>query len=455
MERITAEDRLTLWPDELWPQDVGALAVIDGAAFLEADGHFRLAAAREAVQQRLHLLPRFRQVLYTPPRGLGWPVWVDDHRFSIDHHVNIAPVPAPGDEAQLLETVERLRRCRLDRGRPLWEMWFLPGLPQDHVGMFIRLHHVVADGIAGVADLAPFMDASPSAEPPDTPLWSPAPLPSRRDLITDNLRRTGSGLKHSLTGIADPVGVLRRARTAWPALRELMAEEPGPRTSLNRVIGADRRFGLLRTDLAPVRRIAQANSAKINDVLLAVTAGGLRGLLQSRGEPVHDVSLPVYVPVSLRSNGHFGQQAPNMKGNLITQMVIRLPVSPADPVMRLRQIAAETGRRKAMARPSLGTTFRSRLVSAALLRLIIRQRINLETADLPGPQQQLYFAGAELLEVFPLLNLVGNISLGVGAMSYAGQFNAMVIADGDAYPDLNEFTSAARTELRSLVAAAA
>jgi hypothetical protein len=144
-----------------------------------------------------------------------------------------------------------------------------------------------------------------------------------------------------------------------------------------------------------------------------------------------------------------------MKGNLITQLVIRLPVSPADPVMRLRQIAAETGRRKAMARPSLGTTFRSRLVSAALLRLIIRQRINLETADLPGPQQQLYFAGAELLEVFPLLNLVGNISLGVGAMSYAGQFNAMVIADGDAYPDLNEFTSAARTELRSLVAAAA
>ncbi|WP_426226075.1 wax ester/triacylglycerol synthase domain-containing protein [Pseudarthrobacter sp. DSP2-3-2b1] len=451
MERITAEDRLTLWPDELWPQDVGALAVIDGAAFLGADGGFRLAAAREAVQRRLHLLPRFRQLLFTPARGLGWPVWVDDHRFSIEHHVNIAPVPAPGDEAQLLETVERLRRCRLDRDRPLWEMWFLPGLPQARVGLFIRLHHVVADGMAGVADLAAFLDVSPSAEPPDSPPWSPAALPFGRDLIIDNLRRSAAGLTHSLTSIADPVGVLRRARTAWPSLRELLAEEPGPRTSLNRVTGADRRFGLLRADLEPVRRIAHANGATINDVLLTITAGGLRGLLQSRGEPVQGVALPVYVPVSLRTT----QGAPKVGGNLITQMVVRLPVSPGDPVLKLRHIAAETGRRKAMARPSLGTTFRSRLVGAVLLRLIIRQRINLETADLPGPQRQLYFAGSPLLEVFPLLNLTGNVSLGVGAMSYAGQFNVMVVADGTGYPDLSEFIAAARTELRVLLAAAA
>lgn len=305
--------------------------------------------------------------------------------------------------------------------------------------------------MSGVADLAAFLDVSPSAKPPDSPLWSPAALPSRRHLIIDNLRRSRTGFKHSLTSIANPVGVLHRARTAWPSLRELLAEEPGPRTSLNRVTGADRRLGLLRADFEQVRRIAHVNGAKINDVLLTVTAGGLRGLLQSRGGPVQDVSLPVYVSVSLRPT----QATLDVGGNLITQMVVRLPVSPADPVLKLRQIAAETGRRKAMARPSLGTTFRSRLVSAVLLRLIIRQRINLETADLPGPQRQLYFAGAELLEVFPLLNLTGNVSLGVGAMSYAGQFNIMVVADGVGYPDLNEFTVGARTELRALLAAAA
>ncbi|MGM9470788.1 wax ester/triacylglycerol synthase domain-containing protein [Pseudarthrobacter sp. YS3] len=447
MERITAEDRLMLWPDERWPQDVGALAVIDGRAFLEADGRFRLAAAQKAVERRLHLLPRFRQVLFPPKRGLGGPLWVDDPGFSIGHHVNVAQVPVPGDDTGLLRTVERLRRCRLEPTRPLWEMWFLPGLPEARVGLFIRLHHVVADGIAGVADLAAFLDVTPDSQAPDPPPWDPTPRPTTRDLITDNLRQSGTGFRHALAAIADPVGALRNARAAWPSLRELIAEEPGPRTSLNRVVGADRTLGLLRADLAPVRRIAQINGAKVNDVLLAAAAGGLRGLLQSRGEQVQGVSLPVYVPVSLRTRG-----TPNVRGNLITQMVIRLPISPADPVQTLKVIAAETARAKAMVRPSLGTTFRNKLVSAVLLRLIVRQRINLETADLPGPQQQLYFAGARLLEVFPLLNLTGNVSLGIGALSYAGQFNAMVVADGDGYPDLNVLTSAAHTELRTLLA---
>lgn len=450
MERITAEDRLMLWPDERWPQDVGVLAVIDGGAFLEPDGRFRLAAAQQAVEGRLHLLPRFRQVLYSPRKVLGWPLWVDDRGFSIGHHVNVAQVPVPGDDTQLLRTVERLRRCRLDPTRPLWEMWFLPGLPEARVGLFIRLHHVVADGIAGVADLAAFLDVSPDAEAPDSLPWKPAAKPTSRDLFTDNLRRSAAGFEHSLAALADPVGALRRARVAWPSLRELVGEEPGPRTSLNRVVGPDRTFGLVRADLGPVMRIARTNGAKVNDVLLAVTAGGLRGLLRSRGEQVQGVSLPVYVPVSLRTQG-----ATNVGGNLITQMVVRLPVSPADPVMTLRVIAAETARGKAMVRPSLGSIFRTELVSAVLLRLIVRQRINVETADLPGPQQRLYFAGSQLLEVFPLLNLTGNVSLGVGALSYAGQFNAMVVADGDAYPDLNEFTTAAQAELRSLLAAAA
>lgn len=449
MERVTAEDRLMLWPDQMWPQDVGALAVIDGATFLEGDGRFRLEAVREAVESRLHLVPRFRQVLFTPTRGGGWPLWLDDPRFDIEHHVDVAQVPSPGDEGQLLQTVERLRQRRLDRRRPLWEMWFLPGLADGRVGMFIRLHHVVADGIAGVASLAAFLDVSRSSSPPAGPPWSPSPWPSHRELLTDNLKRRGNELKHTLGGLTDPADAVHRARAAWPSLRELFAEEPGPHTSLDRVIGPDRALALLRGNLEQVRRIAHANAAKINDVLLCFTAGGLRGLLQSRGEPVHDLSLPIYVPVSLR-----GEDAGEASGNLISQMVIRLPLGPDDPVKRLREIAVQTAEHKGMPRPSLGTTFRSKVLTAAMLRLIVRQRVNLGSADLPGPQQPLYFAGAQLLEVFPLLNLIGNVSLSVGAMSYAGQFNAMVVADGDSYPDIDEFTLAARSELHALAEAA-
>jgi WS/DGAT/MGAT family acyltransferase len=324
-------------------------------------------------------------------------------------------------------------------------MWFLPGLPGNRVALFIRLHHVMSDGMAGVADLAAFLDDSPVAEAAPPPPWDPAPPPSAWDLLADNAGRRAARVARMLSAAAAPGDLIRRIQSAWPSLREVMVQAPGPLTSLNRLVGPDRVFGLVRSELEAVKRVARSHGATVNDVLLDVTAAGLRGLLSSRGEATENLSLPVYVPVSLRPLGVRGEG-----GNLISQMVVRLPVGSRDPGVRLRQIAAETARRKMLARPSLGTTFRSRLVSAVLLRRIARQRVNAETADLPGPQDTLYFAGAELLEIFPLLNLIGNVSLGVGAISYAGQFNAMAIADGGAYPDLDEFTKAAQTELRAL-----
>ena len=86
-----------------------------------------------------------------------------------------------------------------------------------------------------------------------------------------------------------------------------------------------------------------------------------------------------------------------------------------------------------------------------MLKLIVRQRVNVVSADLPGPQTPLYFAGARLIEVFPLLNLLGNESLGVGALSYAGQFNIMAVGDADAYPDIDVFAGSASDDLRVLV----
>jgi diacylglycerol O-acyltransferase / wax synthase len=131
-----------------------------------------------------------------------------------------------------------------------------------------------------------------------------------------------------------------------PALRELLAEEPGPQTSLNRVIGQDRTLAVVRSSLEQVREVAHSHGATVNDVLLAVIAGGVRGLLGSRGEPIEGVILPIYVPVSLR-RGRPGQQG----GNLISQMVVPLPLGIADPGLRLQQIAAETAKRKAIDRP--------------------------------------------------------------------------------------------------------
>jgi diacylglycerol O-acyltransferase / wax synthase len=450
VERLSADDQLILWPDEVWPQDIGALGVLDGRSLLDSDGRFRIEAAKQAVEARLHLLPRFRQVLYEPRRGLGGPLWVDASAFDLNDHVRVERLHSPADEAGLLRAVERLRRRRLDKSRPLWEMWFLPGLPDQRIGLFIRLHHVVADGIAGVAELGVLLDAAPSSATTAAQPWTPEPCPSARHLLIDNLQRRLAKLGGGLKQVTHPAAMLRRARGAVPAMRELLTEAPGPQTSLNQVIGQDRTFALMRSRLELINDVAHMHGATVNDVLLAMIAGGLRGLLWNRDEPIEGVILPIYVPVSLRRR-RSGQEG----GNLISQMVVHLPLGIADPSRRLRQIAQETTERKAIARPSLGTMFHSKLVRGLMLKLIVRQQVNVVSADLPGPRAPLYFANAQLIEVFPVLNLLGTESIGVGALSYAGQFNIMAVADADTYPDIEVFAASARDDLRALAEATA
>jgi Wax ester synthase-like Acyl-CoA acyltransferase domain len=112
---------------EIWPQEIGALAVLD-CGLAGPGGRVRVEAVREVIAARLRLVPRFRQLLYVPPPGLGRPLWVEALAFDLADHVRA--VPAPGDEAALLRAAEQLRRVRLDRSRPLWQMWLLPGLPE-------------------------------------------------------------------------------------------------------------------------------------------------------------------------------------------------------------------------------------------------------------------------------------------------------------------------------------
>jgi diacylglycerol O-acyltransferase len=446
MDRLTAEDLIVLWPDEIWPQEIGALAVLDGSTLFDSDARFRIETVREAIEGRLHLVPRFRQLLYVPRRGLGGPLWVDAPAFDVADHVRVVPLPAPGDEAALLLAAEQLRRPRLDRSRPLWGMWFLPGLPDNRIGLFVKMHHTIADGIAGVATIAAFLDVVPDAPAQPGRSWTPAPLPTARVLFADNLRRHGDELGRALSKLARPVTALRQVRSAWPALRGLFAKGRTPGTSLDRVIGPDRNLALIRSNIDLVKEIAHRYDATVNDVLLAVTAGGLRGLLRSRGEPTEDVRVPIIVPVSLRP----AQGRDDARGNLIGQTVIPLPIGGSDPGRRLQQITAETTKAKATSHPSLGTELHSRIARRAFRKVMGRHPVNLTSANVPGPPMPLYLAGARLLEVFPVFPLVANVSLGVGALSYAGRFDIMAVADADACPDLDVFARCAQDELQAL-----
>jgi diacylglycerol O-acyltransferase / wax synthase len=185
-------------------------------------------------------------------------------------------------------------------------------------------------------------------------------------------------------------------------------------------------------------------------VLMAALAGGLRALLLGRGERVDGLVLRAAVPVSLHQ-----EQPGQAQGNRDGMMVVPLPIGEPDDASRLRLIAAETTRRKRRYRPQGGTLFRNVLAQRAFLRLAPYQRLtNTYVANVPGPPVPLYFAGARLLEVFPVVPIVGNVSLGVGALSYAGQFNITAVADREACPDLESFADGLRRSLDRLVASA-
>lgn len=452
MERLSAQDLSMVWPEDFgWPQDIGALAIVDGARLPSGAGsRFPLEAVREQISRRLYLLPRFRQRLYMPRWGLGWPLWVDDPAFDIAEHVNVFPRDIDG-EVELLAACEQLRLQRLDRSRPLWQMWFLPGLADGRVGLFMKLHHAIADGVAGVAAFGAFLDLSPGAPAPSPPPWTPAPVPSGRQLFGDNLHRRMQGGRRTLAALGHPRTTAGQVRRAWPAIGETFAEERAPRTSLNRPIGADRTLALVRGSLDQVRRIAHAHHATVNDVLSAAVAGGLRALLAGRGDRVDGLVLRAFVPVSLHR-----EQPGQARGNLDGAMIVPLPIGEADYVHRLRLIAAETAERKKKSRPPGGALFRNAVIQRAFLHYYADQQrlMNVYIANVPGPPVSLYLAGAPLVEAFPVVPILGNVPLGIGALSYAGQFNITVVADRDNCPDAGVFTAGLRASLDDLARAA-
>jgi WS/DGAT/MGAT family acyltransferase len=445
IDRLTALDQLMLWASRRWPQDVCALIVLDGAPLLDHNGDLRLTFLRETILGRLDRAPRFRQLIHQPRRGLGGPIWVDAPTFDIAHHVRELRLELPTGETELLAAAEQIRRQPLDPLHPLWEMWFLTGLPERRMALLVRIHHVVADGMAAMATVAALCDLPPGSVAPAAVPWHPRPNPSERALLADNLSRHLSRLTGLLSALARPFATLRRIRAAAPAIREIVAEEPATATSLDREVGLHRRVAVIRTPLAAVRKVARAHDATTNDVLLALTAAGLRALLRRRGEPTDRTTVRIYVPVSLRRSLRGPQQ-----GNRIAQMAVPLHLGGADPHERLRRIAAETTFRKSRARTSLDSLLVGGLPGRLMLTAVMRQRVNATSASIPGPRTPLHLAGARALDVVPILPLVANEPLGVCALSYAGALIIGITVDPDAYPDLEVLVAAMRDELRAL-----
>jgi diacylglycerol O-acyltransferase len=362
---------------------------------------------------RVRTVPRLRRRLVGTPFGGGRPVWVDDAGFDITRHVDRVVCPAPGDEAALLDIASSLVIRPLPRSAPLWSATLVTGLADDRAALILVFHHVLSDGIGGLAVLANLVDGAPRAEAAPFP----APAPSRRELTKDAWLRLPGHV--SFTGLR------------WPAR--------GSRCSLNQPTGPRRRQTMARTSVSRLHAAAHRFGGTVNDALLTAVTGALGTVLTGRGEHVGE--LVVSIPVSTRRSTTVAHL-----GNSTGVLPVALPIG-GDPWSRLTRIAAITRSHKKSA-ASAAPIFRTlQAVGAADWFMNHQRMVQTVVTNVHGPDQPLRLGGVPVVGLIPLSATTGNVTVAFAALSYAGAMTITVVADPDHVPDLVALTEALQAEL--------
>jgi diacylglycerol O-acyltransferase / wax synthase len=415
----------------------------------------------DALRGRLHLVPRYRQKLSVPPAATGRPLWIDDPSFSIEYHVRHTALPRPGSEGQLLRLAGRIFSQQLDRTKPLWEIWMVEGLDDGGFALITKTHHALIDGIAGVdiAQVVFDLGPVPTEVPHPDEAWKPAPEPSPVEVLAAGalgLVKTGLRTAGAAAALATrPTEALRSARVAIEGLGEVAwaGMNPAPETPLNVEIGPHRRYVVVRNELADYKAVKNAFGGTVNDVVLTVVSGALRGWLQSRGVRTEGLELRALVPVSIRTHDQRGTT-----GNRIAAMRGPLPVYIEDPIARLRTVKAgmddlKESKQAVGAEVLAGVqNFAPPTILAQASRLNFSTRLfNLIVTNVPGPQFPLYVRGREMLDVFPVAFLPKNHALAIAIMSYNGRMNFGLLGDYDALPDIGVIAEGIEASLAELL----
>ena len=398
-----------------------------------------------AIEGKLHLVPRYRQHVRFPPLALARPIWVDDRHFHLDYHVRRTALPAPGGDEELRNLVGRVMAQKLDRSKPLWEMWIAEGLSGGRWALVNKLHHCMVDGVSGTDLLSVIFDEERQATPAVAPPWKPAPEPGTPRIV-------GSALAHRAktpyegvrslwaTARAPAQAADQAAKIARAVISLLTLLRPPAGTSLNGPIGPHRRWAWARGRLADVKAIRAEHGGTVNDVVLAVIARGFRDLLRERGELVEGTVVRTMVPVSVRMPAERGAY-----NNKVSAMFTDLPVLVADPLERLGTVRAQMQDLKASHQAVAGSTLTSLSGFAPAMLLALAGRvatrtpqhsINTVTTNVPGPQHAIYLAGHRMLEYFPFVPLAGHVRVGVAIVSYDGALNFGVTGDYETAPDI-------------------
>ena len=431
VDRVSAEDMMSLDADiGSAPMQVGAILMLSTEAGEDP------VSFLDTLALRLGAVPRLRQRLVDVPFGCGRPIWADDSGFDPAHHLGVIACPAPGGEEAVLNIAAEMLVAPLSRDRPLWSAKLITGVSQDRAALVFVFHHVLTDGIGGLAVLEALAAAEEDGWD-DHP--EPAPPSSALHLAIDAARSRFNAL-------ARLPAALRTAAAGASELR-LMRKTRAARTSLNRPTGPRRTLTVLRCEVETVKTAAHLQGATVNDLILAAVSTALHRLMLGRGEFVEEFVISVLFAARRHTTVTY---LGNRSG------IIPIPVPAVGPATTQLATLAATMRTAKQQSPGASAAIIgpiSRLLARlGAYRFFIDHQHLVHTfvTNLRGPDHALVIAGWPVTGIIPLGALSGNVTVAFAVLSYAGALTITTIADPETCPDLTSLGEELASALHAL-----
>ncbi|MGD0214059.1 MAG: wax ester/triacylglycerol synthase family O-acyltransferase [Terriglobales bacterium] len=467
MQNHQQSDRLS-WGDTVFlhlerdgmPLNVAGVCVLEGEIAFEDCVQF--------VESKLPLIPRYLKRLVSPPLNMGLPSWEFDPTFDIRRHVHEATLKY-GSETELKTLAGKLLSKVMDRQHPLWDLTLVHELKGNRSGLIFRLHHCLADGIAGVEIMNVLLDASPVA--PRLPRRKlrfrvPKPDGTLTSLTNSVVDSYSEFVTRLLAAMADVTSMTERfaatgGNLATEEFTSLLPElgASTERLRFNVPYRGPQKFSWAEIPLAEIKAIKSTCGTSVNDVILALVTASIRRYLELHGDSVKGRVLRMMVPVNLR-----GSDSPGELGNRISLVPVTVPLDIRDP----RKLLAAVHRRTEFLKRSHAAEVVSLAggligmfpTSAQALAGHIISRLpftpfNMVCTNVPGPQQPLYLLGHEMLHCYPYVPVGGEMPLNCAILTYNGTAYFGFSGCAHAVPDLRRletFLQLSFTELKEAAA---
>jgi len=433
-------------------------------------GKVTAADMKRMLEERMHLLPRYRQRIVFTPLDLDHPTWEDDPEFDLGRHIAESELPAPAGDRQISTYCGELFCQLLDREHPLWHMTVIHGHTSGNTVVFLKLHHAMVDGVSSVELIEVLHDTKPSNSPPSAPTtgWQPNKLPHEVDLIRAAVAdrvEAGFDIMREMTNLLRPGGVgamaERVALIAKTSLDagKLLLQSP-PETPFNKPISAARHFCWLELPLQEVHKVRKAHNATVNDMVLAILSGALGRYMRRQGFDTNGVELRSMCPVSVRTADQSGAF-----GNQISMVAAPLHVGILNPVERLD--AEIRSMRELKDKNQAGGFFEmisaTKYYPAWVWKSIWNQwpmsyfPFNIVSTNVPGPREPLFLGTHELLHWYPFGVNWTTSGLFLCTLSYREYLTLGLVADPAIVTDVwevNEDLRASYEEIKTALLAA-